>query len=67
MAVPNDEVEDWSKYEVPAFIRRGIPMPVLEPASAKPTKTRKRRSKAKSDGKAVTDVTPESPAFEFVA
>ena len=40
MAVPNDEVEDWSKYEVPAFIRRGIPMPVLEPASAKPTKTR---------------------------
>ncbi|MBA3031613.1 MAG: hypothetical protein KKF85_16620 [Gammaproteobacteria bacterium] len=67
MAVPNDEVEDWSKYEVPAFIRRGIPMPVLEPASAKPTKTRKRRSKAKSNGKAVTDVTPESPAFEFVA
>jgi hypothetical protein len=67
MAVRKDEEEDWSKYEVPAFIRRGIPMPVLEPASANPTKTRKRRSKTKPDGKPVTDATPESPAFEFVA
>jgi hypothetical protein len=34
--------EDWSKYEIPTFIRRGMPMPQLEPV---PVKTRKRRSK----------------------
>ena len=33
--------EDWSKYEIPTFIRRGMPMPQLEPV--KTTKTRKRR------------------------
>lgn len=36
--VNKDEVEDWSKYDVPAFIRRGIPMPALKPVSAKHTK-----------------------------
>jgi hypothetical protein len=66
LVVRKDEEEDWSKYDVPAFIRRGIPMPELEPVNAKPTKTRKRRSKAKSDGKSITTA-PESPAFELVA
>ena len=30
MAVRKDGEEDWSKYDIPAFIRRGIPMPKLK-------------------------------------
>lgn len=35
MATSKDGEEDWSKYDIPAFIRRGIPMPKLEPVQAK--------------------------------
>lgn len=41
MAVRKDGEEDWSKYDIPAFVRRGIPMPKLEPIPAKTTKSRK--------------------------
>jgi hypothetical protein len=65
MAIRKDGDEDWSKYDIPAFIRRGIPMPTLEPAQAKTIKTRKRRSKAKAE----VSVTPatNTAAFEVVA
>ncbi|MBU9211685.1 hypothetical protein [Burkholderia multivorans] len=66
MAIRKDGEEDWSKYDVPAFIRRGIPMPKLEPVQAKTAKTRKRRSKAKSDAP-VTPVASDTAAFEIVA
>ncbi len=66
MAVHKDGEEDWSKYDVPAFIRRGIPMPTLEPMPAKETKTRKRRSKAKAES-AVTPASSETATFEVVA
>ncbi|WP_126448364.1 hypothetical protein [Sulfuricystis multivorans] len=59
---PQPEV-DWSKYDIPTFIRRGIPMPKLEPVKVKSTKTRKRRSKAKA---AVTQA-ENAPTFEVVA
>jgi hypothetical protein len=66
MAVRKDGEEDWSKYDIPAFIRRGIPMPKLEPIPVKTAKTRKRRSKAKSDAP-VTPVASDTAAFEIVA
>lgn len=66
MAVRKDGEEDWSKYDIPAFIRRGIPMPKLEPIPAKTTKSRKRRSKAKAEV-SVTPATSNTAAFEVVA
>jgi len=58
--------EDWSRYEIPTFIRRGMPMPQLEPIPAKTTKSRKRRSKAKAEV-SVTPATSNTAAFEVVA
>ncbi|HMZ76588.1 MAG TPA: hypothetical protein PKX01_10440 [Rhodocyclaceae bacterium] len=66
MAVRMDGEEDWSKYDIPAFIRRGIPMPTLEPMPAKETKTRKRRSKVKAEG-AATPASSDTATFEVVA
>lgn len=66
MAVRLDGEEDWSKYDIPAFIRRGIPMPTLETMPAKETKTRKRRSKPKSEAP-VVPAGSDSAAFEIVA
>ncbi|MEO1767957.1 hypothetical protein [Thiobacter aerophilum] len=54
------ENESWQSYDVPTFIRRGIPMPKLEPA-AKP-KARKRRKKSDVSATPAT-----SAAFEIVA
>ena len=62
MAIRNDG-EDWSKYEGPTFIRRGIPMPKLEPVPKKPM-NRKRRSKANAP---VKPVASDAAAFEIVA
>ena len=65
-AVRKDGAEDWSSYDIPAFIRRGIDMPKLEPVQIKATKTRKRRSTPKPE----TPVAPavsDSAAFEIVA
>lgn len=66
MAVRKDGEDDWSKYDIPAFIRRGIPMPTLEPMPAKETKTRKRRSKVKAES-AATPASSETATFEVVA
>ncbi|MFZ5531114.1 MAG: hypothetical protein ACOY4U_08730 [Pseudomonadota bacterium] len=66
MAIRKDGEEDWSRYDIPTFIRRGIPMPKLEPISAKSTKTRKRRSKAKAEASAAP-ATSNTAAFEVVA
>lgn len=66
MAVRMDGEEDWSKYDIPAFIRRGIPMPTLEPMPAKETKTRKRRSKVKTED-AATPASSDTATFEVVA
>lgn len=66
MAVRKDGEEDWSKYDIPAFIRRGIPMPKLEPIRVKATKARKRRGKAKAED-SVTQATSDTAAFEVVA
>ncbi len=66
MAIRKDGEEDWSKYDIPAFIRRGIPMPKLEPVPVKSTKTRKRRSKAKAEVSAAP-ATSNTAAFEVVA
>lgn len=54
--------EDWSQYDVPTFIRRGIPMPVLEPLPArKPAKRRKAVKKS-----LVEHQTQTEPRFEVV-
>lgn len=66
MAVRKDGEEDWSRYDIPAFIRRGIPMPTLETMPAKETKTRKRRSKPKSEAP-VVPAGSDSATFEIVA
>jgi len=66
MAVRKDGEDDWSKYDTPAFIRRGIPMPPLEPMPAKETKTRKRRSKATAES-AATPASSDTATFEVVA
>lgn len=45
----DDGEEDWSKYDVPAFIRRGIPMPKLEVVQPKkPAKSWNARKTASS-------------------
>lgn len=54
MAIRKDGEEDWSQYDIPAFIRRGIPMPKLEPVQAK------------SEAPAVP-AAPDTAAFEIVA
>jgi len=41
----DDGEEDWSKYDVPAFIRRGIPMPTLEVVQPKKPAKRKKAVK----------------------
>ncbi|MBK8357470.1 MAG: hypothetical protein IPL15_00040 [Comamonadaceae bacterium] len=41
----DDGEEDWSKYDVPAFIRRGIPMPKLEVVQPKKPAKRKKAVK----------------------
>lgn len=65
--VRKDGEEDWSKYDIPAFIRRGIPMPTLEPMQqAKEAKARKRQGKKKSEAPA-TPAASDSAAFEIVA
>lgn len=66
MAVREDGAEDWSQYDIPAFLRCGIEMPKLEPVQAKATKTRKRRSKPKSEAP-VVPAGSGSAAFEIVA
>jgi hypothetical protein len=66
MAIRKDGEKDWSKYDVPAFIRRGISMPKLEPVQAKTAKTRKRRNKTKSDV-STTPAASDVHAFEIVA
>lgn len=64
LPVRKDGEEDWSKYDIPAFIRRGIPMPMLEQAKA--AKARKRQGKKKSEAPA-TPAASDSAAFEIVA
>ena len=66
MAVRKDGEDDWSKYDIPAFIRRGISMPTLEPMPAKEVKTRKRRSKVKAES-AATPASSDTATFEVVA
>ena len=66
MAVRMDGEEDWSKYDIPAFIRRGIPMPTLEPMPAKPTKARKHRRKATAESDA-TPPSTDAANFEVLA
>ena len=41
----DDGEEDWSKYDVPAFIRRGIPMPMLDVVQPKKPAKRKKAVK----------------------
>ncbi len=66
MAVRKDGEDDWSKYDIPAFIRRGIPMPTLEPVPAKPTKARKHRRKATAESDA-TPPSTDAANFEVLA
>lgn len=54
--------DEWSEYEIPAFIRRGIPRPKLEPI---PVKTKKRRHKARPDTPAT--LADSKATFEVVA
>lgn len=57
-----DVEEDWGLYDVPTFIRRGIPMPVLEPVPAKkPAKRKKAVKKSPVEENSQTD-----PRFEVV-
>lgn len=51
------EQQAWVVYDTPTFIRRGIPMPTLEPVSKAKKKCR-RKAKAKP---------AVAPAFEVVA
>jgi hypothetical protein len=62
LASQKDGDEDWSKYDVPTFIRRGIPMPKLEVV---PPKKPARRKKAVK--KSLVEVATETEArFEVV-
>ena len=45
LAIRKDGEEDWSKYDVPTFIRRGIPMPKLEVVPPKKPAKRKKAIK----------------------
>jgi hypothetical protein len=57
-----DGEEDWSKYDIPTFLRRGIPMPKLEVVPAKkPAKRRKATKKS-----AVEAPTETATRFEVV-
>ena len=56
-----DGEEDWSKYDIPTFLRRGIPMPKLEVV---PTKKPAKRRKAKKS--AVEAPTETAARFEVV-
>ena len=57
-----DGEEDWSKYDTPTFIRRGIPMPKLEVVPAKKPAKRKKAIK-----KSHVEVSAETAArFEVV-
>ena len=57
-----DGEEDWSKYDIPTFLRRGIPMPKLEVVPAK--KPAKRRKATKQS--AVEAPTETAARFEVV-
>lgn len=57
-----DGEEDWSKYDIPTFLRRGIPMPKLEVVPAK--KPAKRRNASKKS--AVEAPTETAARFEVV-
>ncbi len=57
-----DGEEDWSKYDIPTFLRRGIPMPKLEVVPAK--KLAKRRKATKKS--AVEAPTETAARFEVV-
>lgn len=59
-------VKDWTQYDVPTFIRRGIVLPRLEPATPKATES------GPPGGQSQIDVpsTPEAvepAAFEIIA
>ena len=57
-----DGEEDWSKYDIPTFIRRGIPMPKLEVVPPKKPAKRKKAIK-----KSHVEVSAETAArFEVV-
>jgi hypothetical protein len=57
-----DGEEDWSKYDIPTFIRRGIPMPKMEAVPPKKPVKRKKATK-----KSVVDAPTETAArFEVV-
>ena len=57
-----DGEEDWSKYDIPTFIRRGIPMPKLEVVPPKKPAKRKKAIK-----KSHVEVPAETAArFEVV-
>ena len=57
-----DGEEDWSKYDIPTFLRRGIPMPKLEVVPAKKPAKRRKATK-KSDVQALTET---AARFEVV-
>ena len=67
MAVRKDGEEDWSRYEIPTFIRRGMPMPQLEPVPVKTTKTQKRRSKKAEVSVMQATSNTNTSVFEVVA
>ena len=57
-----DGEEDWSKYDIPTFIRRGIPMPKLDVVPPKKPAKRKKAIK-----KSLVEVPTETAArFEVV-
>jgi hypothetical protein len=67
IAVRNGDGDDWSRYDKPAYIRRGNPMPKLERNEGKVVaKTRKRRGKAKAEG-SVAQAMSDTASFEIVA
>ena len=60
--IRKDGEEDWSKYDIPTFIRRGIPMPKLEVVPPKKPARRKKAIK-----KSLVEVPTETAArFEVV-
>jgi hypothetical protein len=62
LAIRKDGDEDWSKYDIPTFIRRGIPMPKLEVVPPKKPAKRKKATK-----KSLVEVPTETAArFEVV-
>lgn len=60
---------DWSLYDQPAFLRRGMPMPTLESA---PVKKKKRNTRKRGMNQETAPVAPSVPVtgfggFELVA